>query len=304
METLINAAVSLKKSERQKIIKLIEDYGFSVSAIVFHMAYYTACSLLKRRCTLSSGQTPRGKICRYALDLYRPFSTPIAMSEPFTMGCTCPFTYDGLKDKLKQVGIWEPGLFFAAIVRAIIKLPHEASVLRIRGVYTKRKSSITVVKRLPNKTFRGNATLPVEVRAQLKEIAQKTNSSVTGMFREVLQGICDIEFNNSTFTENHKVFKKLILNPTRIVKNYKYCPQGYLCIVLSDIKLSVQVMAMIEKYGIPSVSDLLIRIAYFILAVHNDEVQLNNVQIEDNDDYNETRLVRDAYRKELTYGAH
>lgn len=304
METRITAAVSLKKSERQKIIKLIEDYGFSVSAIVFHMAYYTSRALLTGTRGLSSGKTPRHRICRYALDLYRPFSVPIMGSEPFTMGCTCPFTYDGLKDKLKQVGIWEPGLFFAAIVRAIIALPHDASVLRIRGVYTKRKSSITVVKRLPNKTFRGNSTLPVEVRVQLKEIAQKTNSSVNGLFREVLQGICDIEFSNSTFTENHKVFKKLILNPTRIVKNYKYCPQGYLCIVLSDIKLSVQVKAVIEKYGIPSVSDLLLRIAYFILAVHNGEVKLNTVQIEDNDDYNETRMVRDAYRKELMYGAH
>lgn len=304
METLINSAVSLKKSERRKIMKLKEDYGFSVSTIVFHMAYYTACSLLKMRCTLSSSQTPRNKICRYALDLYRPFSTCIGKSESFTMGCTCAFTYDELKDKLKQVGIWEPGLFFAAIVRAIIKFPHEASVLRIRGVYTKKKSSIAVMKRLPNKAFRGSAILPAEVCTQLKEIAKKTNSSVTGMFRAALQSICDIVFNNSTFIENHKVLKKVILNPARVIEANKHCQHGYLCIVISDIKLSVQVISVIEKYGIPSVSDLLKRIVYFIIGVHKGEIKLNTVQLEDNDDYNEKRMVRDAYRKALTHGTY
>lgn len=302
-QSTINTTVALKKSEKRKIMELQEEYGFCTSNLVFHIAHYAADSLLKKK-QIQAIQSPKSTIIRYALDLYRPFSIRMDTSEAFGLGYSCDFTYDALKDNLKQAGILEPCLFFAAIVRAIIEFPYDASRIKMRGVYTKKKASIAVVKRLQNRKYYTTLNLPVEVYGQFKAIAQKSNSSMNRMVIDALKSICNIEFNNRTFTENNKVFKKAILKPARIVEHNMHGKYGRLGIGISDIKLSVQVIAVIEKYGIPSAADLLKRIVYFIIAVHKGEIKLNNVQIEDNDDYNETRMVRDAYRKELTYGAH
>lgn len=299
----VMTCVALKKSENQKIKQLQDAYGFCVSAIVFHVAHYVARKLVRKE-SLCATQSPKETICRYALDIYRPFSLNTNKPVPYSICYSFGFTYDELKDNLKQAGILEPCLFLAAIVKAIIKFPYDASRIKIQGVYTKKKTSISVVKGLLNNKINGMLNLPVEVYDLLKEIAQKSNSSMRGMVVEVLKSICNIEFNNRTFTENHKVFKKVILRPARVIERNKHCQYGRLNISVSDIRLSVQVKAIIEKYGIPSIVDLLKRIVYFILAVHSGDVKLNTVRIEDNDDYNETRLVRDAYRKELIYGTN
>lgn len=304
METhQISVGLSLKRSEKRKIIELQEEYGFCTSAIVLHIAYHTSCLLIKKK-SPSAICSPKETICRYALDLYRPFSFTIAKAEIFRIGYSFSFTYEKLKDKFKQAGILEPCLFFAAIVRAIIKYPYDASRIKIQGVYTKARTSISQVKGLRNTTLHTTINLPVEVYNVLKEIALKNNSSMNGMIIETLKSICNIDFNNYTFTENHKVFSKVILKSARIIEKNMHCQYGRLNIFSSDIRLSVQMRAIIEKYGVPSINDLLKRIVYFIISVHNGDIKLNSVTILDNEDYNNTRMVRDAYRKEVMYGTH
>lgn len=284
-------------------MELQDEYGFCTSGIIFHIAYCTACELLKRK-QISATLSPKNTISRYALDLYRPFSFNIANPEKFSISYTLNFTGDSLKEKLKQVGILEPILFFTAIARAIIKYPYDASRVKILGVYTKKKINVLRTKGYRNTIINSTINLPIEVYDVFKEMAQKNNSSMNGLIVEVVKSICNIDFNNNTFTENHKVFRKVILKPARVVERNKHCQYGRICLHISDIRLSVQLKAVIEKYSIPSITDLAKRIVYFILSVHNGDVKLNTVAITDNDDYNETRLVRDAYRKELTYGAH
>lgn len=299
----METTVALKKSEKRKIMELQEEYGFCASAIIFHIAHYAACSLIKKK-TFSIASSHKDIICRYSLYLYQPFSFNIKNPEMYGISYSFNFTYEALKEKLKQAGILEPCLFFASIVRTIIKFPDIASRIKIQGVYTNRKCNVLKAKGLRNTILNTTINLPIEVYDVLKEIALNNNSSMRSMVIEVLKSLCNIDFNNYTFTENHKVFKKVILKPARIIEHNKHCKYGRLTITTSDLRLSVQMRAIIEKYSIPSINDLLKRIVYFIISVHNGDVKLNSVNILDNEDYNNTRMVRDAYRKEVMYGTH
>lgn len=300
---IIIASIVLKKGEKRKLMELQDEYGFCASAIIFHIAYCTACDLLKGK-AISATLSPKNTISRNALDLYRPFSFNVSNPESLSISHILNFTNDSLREKLKQVGVLEPVLFFAAIARAIIKCPYDASRVKILGVYTKKNINVLRTKGYRNSKIRSTINLPVEVYDVFKEIAQKNNSSMNSMIVEVVKSICNIDFNNNTFTENHKVFRKVILKPARVVERNRHCQYGRVSLYVSDIKLSVQFKAVIEKYSIPSITDLVKRIIYFILSVHNGDVKLNTVVITDNDDYNETRIVRDAYRKEVMYGTH
>lgn len=299
----IIAQIVLKKDKKRKLMELQDEYEFCTSGIIFHIAHCVACKLLKGK-KIFDKRNPKNTISRYALDLYRPFSFNTANPEKFNISYILNFTGDSLKEKLKQVGILEPNLFFAAIARAIIKYPYDASRVKILGVYTKKGLNLLRTKMYRNTKIYSTINLPIEVHDVFKEIAKKNNSSMNSMIVEVVKSICNIDFNNNTFTENHEVFRKVILEPARVVERNKHCQYGRTKLCISDICLSVQFKAVIEKYSIPSISDFVKRIVYFILSVHNGDIKLNTVAITDNDDYNETRMVRDAYRKELTYGAH
>lgn len=297
----ISTFAALKKSEKKKILQLRDEYGFNISAIVIHVAHYIAYSKLKGK-ILSIGNSNIGSIARYALDLYRPFSLSIKNAEDLHLSYMVQFTKDSLYDQLKQAGVLEPCLLFAAIVRTVIKYPYEASRIKIQGVYTAKNASITQVKRLTNSNTTVVMNLPVEVYGTFKDISQRNNSNMRSMIRDVVESVCSIDFSNGSFTENHKVFKKLILKPARIVEQNMHGQYRRVTVAISDLRLSVQLKAVIEKYGIPSINDFFKRIVYFIISVHSGDVKFTTVRIEDNDDYNETRMVRDAYRKELIYG--
>lgn len=292
---------TLEKSEKKKILQLRDEYGFNISAIVIHVAHYIACRKLKGK-DIKSSDSNNSAIARYALDLYRPFSLSIKNAEELSLSYLANYSRESLYSQLKQVGILEPCLLFAAIVRTVIKYPYEASRIRVLGVYTAKYCCISQVKRLNNSKVNISLNLPVEVHDTFKDIAQRNNSSMRSMVRDVVKIICSIDFSDDSFTENHKVFKKLILKPARIVEQNTNGQYGRVDVVISDLRLSVQLKAVIEKYGIPSIRDFFKRIVYFIISVHSGDVKFTTVRIEDNDDYNESRMVRDAYRKELIYG--
>lgn len=292
---------TLKKSEKKKILQLRDEYGFNISAIVIHVAHYIACRKLKGK-DIRSSDSNNSAIARYALDLYRPFSLSIKNAEELSFSYLANYSRESLYSQLKQVGILEPCLLFAAIVRTVIKYPYEASRIRVLGIYSAKHCCISQVKRLSNSKVNTTLNLPVEVYDTFKDIAQRNNSNMRSMIRDVVKSVCSIEFRNGSFTENHKVFKKLILKPARIVEQNMHGQYGRITVAISDLRLSVQLKAVIEKYGIPSIRDFFKRIVYFIISVHSGDVKFTTVRIEDNDDYNETRMVRDAYRKELIYG--
>lgn len=292
---------TLKKSEKKKILQLRDEYGFNISAIVIHVAHYIACRKLKGK-DIRSSDSNNSAIARYALDLYRPFSLSIKNAEELSLSYLANYSRESLYSQLKQVGILEPCLLFAAIVRTVIKYPYEASRIRVLGIYSAKHCCISQVKRLSNSKVNTTLNLPVEVYDTFKDIAQRNNSNMRSMIRDVVKSVCSIEFRNGSFTENHKVFKKLILKPARIVEQNMHGQYGRITVAISDLRLSVQLKAVIEKYGIPSIRDFFKRIVYFIISVHSGDVKFTTVRIEDNDDYNETRMVRDAYRKELIYG--
>lgn len=304
METFkINTTVSLKKSEKRKMLALQEEYGFCISAIVLNVAYRMADGLIKNKqmCKRISCSNMIGKC---ALELYKPFCARNNNLEHYALNYSCKFSYDKLKDRLKEAGILEPNIFFASIIRAIIKYPNDASRIKILGVHTKRCNSILRAKKINNRTINSTINLPEESYNLLKEIAQRNGSSVRGMVIEVVKSICDIYFNNNSFTENSKTFKKVILYPPRVIEGNMHCKYGRFPFSTSDVRLSVQMKAVMEKYGIPSIRDFIKRIAYFIILVDNGDVKLTTVRIIDNTDYNEERMIRNAFKNEVTYGTY
>ncbi len=302
METFkINTTISLKKSEKKKMLALQEEYGFCISAIVLNVAYRMADRLIKNK--------PVGynnMIGKCALELYKPFCARNNNRELYVLNYSCKFSYDQLKDRLKEAGILKPNVFFASIIRAIIKYPNDASRIKILGVHTKKGDSILVAKRnsTNNRTINSTINLPEESYNLLKEIAQRNGSSVRGMVVNVIKSICNIYFNNNSFTENSKTFKKVILYPPRVIEGNMHCKYGRFPFSTSDVRLSVQMKAVMEKYGIPSISDFIKRIAYFIILVDNGDVKLTTVRIIDNADYNEERMTRNAFKNEVTYGTY
>lgn len=295
--------VSLKKSEKRKIMELQDEYGFCTSAIVFHLAYQTANYIIKGK-SISTVLGPRGVISRCALDLYRPFARSIKKTEKYLLSTACPFSHENLNLKLKEAGILEANSFFVAIIRSIIKQPYEAASIRIRGVWTKKHNNIMKIKRLTNANISSCVKLPIEVFEKFKEISQRKGGTTKNMIVEVVKSICNIHFNNLAFTENHKIFKKFVLSPPRIIEEKTDEPCAMLYFSLADLRLSVQMKAIVEKYGIPSIRDFIKRIVYFIILVDNGDVKLSTIRVVDEIDYNEERIIRNAYMKEVIYGVY
>lgn len=296
--------INLSRSEKKKILELSEKYGFSIAPTVYYLAYETAVFFSKKKnADYHLGlnkNTPKLLLIQEALYQYQPFhrlKDSTCIERPHTI----PVDPAIISARLEKAGILNAGNYYKAIVRSIIKHPYEASVIKVFGVHSQKNNGILNARKLENSPLRAMVNLPVEVYEILKEISSNSGCSMSFLINSTLKLLCDTEFNNYHTPENGDIFKKVILLPPRITESNKHCKYGRLSIFLSDLKYSVQVKCIINKYGIPTVADLIKRIVYFIIRSYKGEIMLHNVRITDEEDYNETKLIRKAYRREL-YG--
>lgn len=301
----IHFAISSSRNDKKRIMRISEEYGFSLFPTVLYLAHETV-KLLKRKDIVNyhvglNTVIPKHLIIRDALYSYKPFHKGV---DSVTIGgkCTIPFTLEELSKGLEEIGISMMGKYFNSIVKSIIKHPYEASIIKVFGVYTKKHTPVLNAKNLKNTRLTTTLNLPEETYNIMKEISLRSGRSMSSMIKDTVFILCDTEFNNGRTPENGDIFKRVILKPPRVAEGNKHCKYGRLGVSIFDLKYSVQTKCLIEKYGIPSIRDLLKRIVYCIIKSYKGEIHLNTVRIIDNDDYNETRMVRDAYRKELVYG--
>lgn len=301
----VHFQLSLSRNDKKKIMELSEEYGFSLFPTILYLAHETV-KLLKRKDkeNYSVGlntQIPKHLIIKDALYSYKPFyrgCNSIGICGKHTI----PFTLEELSKGLEEIGISMMGRYFNSIVKSMIKHPYEASIIKVFGVYTKKGTSILNAKNLKNTRITTTLNLPEETYNIMKEISSNSGRGMSSMIKDIVTILCDAEFNNGSTPENGDIFKRVILKPPCIAEYNKHCMYGRVSVSIFDLKYSVQTKCLIEKYGIPSIRDLFKRIVYCIIKSYKGEIHLSSVRIIDNDDYNETRMVRNAYRKELFYG--
>lgn len=300
--------VSLSPREKKLISDISDNYQISLSPTVFYLAKETIAILKKYRpseCACGVGATPKRKIIYEALKLYTPFKRykrPVFI----VLKHVVPVSPDEIKDGLNKLGILNIGFYYRAILQAIIRFPQEASKIKVFGVYTKKNVSVLNVPNMENTLARTMVNLDMETYEVFKEIAQNAGKSMNALVGDMAKAVCDTEFENLQYVSerNAKAFRKIVLKTLRIMEYNKGCEYGRVNIFIGDLKYSVQIKYLLSKYSIPSLNDFFKRIIYFIIKAHKGDIHLEKVRIEDEGDYNEIRLMRNAYRRELYANAH
>lgn len=299
-EYLFKNSTSLSEEEKKSILAIIDEYGFSLSATVIYLVCETAVHLRKKKVKKISLSTKENKnlLIREALNLYTPFyrlSTPVQV----LLQQAVPTDYEEVVKELDSFGISNLRKYYRAIIKAIIKYPREASSLNVFGTYSKKNVGVLDSKKLHNKELNSTITLAVEDYNVLKSIAEHSQLTVSLLISNTIKVLCDTEFYNRHTPENGEILREVILSPPRIPERYRQSKRIRTRYYLCDLKYSVQTIYIINKYHIPSLNDLAKRIVYFIIKSYQGETSLHKVRITDNEDYNETMLIRKAYRREL-----
>lgn len=300
--------VSLSPRENKAISDISEKYQISLSATVIYLAKETVSILKKHPASVSTSganSVPKRKIIYEALKLYAPFKR-YQRPAPITLKHIVPVNPDKIEDGLNKLGILNVGFYYRAIIQAIIKFPYEASKIKVFGVYAKKSISVSNVPGMGNTYARTTVNLDIETYEVFKGIAQNAGQSMSALVGNMARVICDTEFENLQYTsmENAKAFRKVVLKTLRITEYNKGCEYGRVNVWIGDLKYSVQIKCLLSKYGIPSLNDFFKRIIYFIIKAYKGNIRLEKVRIEDEDDYNEIRLIRNAYRRELYADAY
>lgn len=301
-EYRLTSTVYLSREEKKSISDIVDEYGFCLPATVLHLARETAAYFKKKKVTdYAVGldrRNSKGRLIREALDLYAPFYITKNFV-PIKFEHSVPVDPEEVGKELNNFGISNLPKYYRAIIRAIIKYPREASSIKVFGVYSKKGVGILDTKKLYNKKIKTVITLPMEDNDVLNSIASSSGCDILPLIGNVVKTLCDTEFYNGHTPENGEVFREIILSPPRVLDGNGQGKYGRIPVCLSDLKYSVQAIYIINKYHIPSLNDFIKRIAYFIIKSYRGEISLRRVRIIDNEDYNETRLIRKAYRREL-----
>lgn len=297
----IRALIGLTSEEHNRLREVENQYEISTSAFVLNMALVISERLAKRQYHVR-GRSPFETIALSALYDYHPFAESIKGSISYTLKTTMKLSFSELKEKIHCVGIQNHSQFFVSLLRALINAPEIASRIKIAGTYTKRYVKSQVFDRYANSNVYEIIYLGEGIRDELKHISVHAHKSMTSMIKDVIKVLCDIEFKEGYFVVNEAVFIENILTKERHIekKGIVYNqPFGYRIV---DAKLYVQMLAVMEKYGIPGKQDFYRRVVDFIIQAYKGDISLSPVLVDDDSDYNETRMIRNAFRKELVYG--
>lgn len=134
---------------------------------------------------------------------------------------------------------------------------------------------------------------------KLKEIAEQNETSIYRIIARSIDTLISIEFENDVFINNSDIIRDNILLYNRKITSIT----GSSCyhFHMKKIDRGVRVLFLLEKYGIPGMTELFHRIIRFILLSHSGEISLSRIHVNDNSDYNETRMTRNEFRKEVLY---
>lgn len=301
-------SVSLSPREKKLISDISNRYQISLSATVIYLAKETIAILKKHapsECACGVYATPKRKIIYEALRLYTPFKrykSPVFIALKHTV----PVSPDEIEDGLNKLGILNIGFYYRAIIQAIIRYPIEASKIKVFGVYARKNLSVLNVSNMENTLARTTVNLDMETYEVFKEIARNAGESMNALVGNMAKAVCDTEFENLQYVSerNAKAFRKIVLKTLRFIEFNKGCKYGRVNVFIGDLKYSVQIKYLLSKYNIPSLNDFFKRIIYFIIQANKGDICLEKVRIEDNEDYNEIRLIRNAYRRELYADAY
>lgn len=152
---------------------------------------------------------------------------------------------------------------------------------------------------LKNQPLSNGINISSEVLESLKIIADQNETSVYRMMMRAVETLIKIEFDRDAFIENSDIIRENILTYNK--KIIGMAGTASIRLNARGLKKGIQVLALLEKYGIPGLAELFHRIARFILLSHSGQIQLTRIHVNDTSDYNETRMIRNEYRKEVQY---
>lgn len=136
---------------------------------------------------------------------------------------------------------------------------------------------------------------------KLKEIAEQNGISIYSIIARSIDALISIEFENDVFINNSDIIRDTILLYNRKITSIS----GSSCYHFHtrNIDKGVRILFLLEKYGIPGMTELFHRIIRFILLSNSGEISLSRIHVNDDSDYNETRMIRNEFRKEVLYAA-
>lgn len=302
----IRTTINVTGDEYKELNRIQEQYNISIPIFAIHLLTHIAnrLSISKQTGKHSFGAFKTADFLAIkSLSEYRPFEECEKGKLNFYIYSSIDISYDELKVKLANVGILKASRLLLAILRALIKYPDKAAKTTLSGVLIKRRVHPYCTVRYSDISFRMNISLSGEFYDEIKEISKSGGLSMSKLIANALRTLCDVVFNNGRHVENEKLLREYVLNYAGTTPIGRYGTKP-LIVTIQDIKYSVQILAIMEKYGIPGKAELMSRVVRFIIAGHRGIVSLNQIHIDDDSDYNETKMVRNAYRKEVSYGAH
>lgn len=241
------------------------------------------------------------RFCEFAINEYRPREIEIdkcgtSMSFPDYI-----ITRSDLTNHLSKYGLLLTSLckaFYNTLLKCDIdSIPQRSaqdgfllSFVSSRKVFSLKNKSLNTCLRLSD-----------TVSVKLEKIAKEAETSAYCIIARIIDILIAIEFEKDVFINNSNIISENILIYNKKTTSITGCNRFYFSI--RKIDKSVRILVLLEKYGIPGIAELLYRIIRFILLSHSGEISLSRIHTNDDSDYNETRMIRNEFRKEVLYAA-
>lgn len=297
---MIKRFIGIDKKENDDLRRIQNEYGITPCSFIMYVLKEIA-DKFKGKCASFRCSDSTSSFCREVLNAYTPFGYSKKGTTKLCVECCMPIPYSEITQKLREAGILSDTSLIRAIIHTIIGYPELVSRCRFSGFLSKTYTSPERVRNYKNNPINDTVCMSPVILDELDKLSERTNFSKNIMISSVLKLLCDIEFDNSCdMIHNAHVAKSCILES---VERNIYSGDSKISISISDIKYSVQLLALMEKYGIPGKKELYTRVARFIIDSANGSIQLINDKIDDYTDHNDTMLIRNDYRKEVAYAA-
>lgn len=292
----IKIMITINRGKRDKIRERAKEYGINPSVVTVYGILRLLDKLNGKRLT-----NVDRKFVALAVAEYKPYE-----NETDICNTTVSYIDSAISRPELAKQLLNHGFRLVSLCKAFYGVLLKCDVNSIPTRSTQDGFILTPISakrvfNLKNRPLDFTIRISEPVFQKLNEIATRNETSAYRIIARAVDTIISIEYEKDTFIENGDIIRENILTYNRKVANVT----GRCGISFNMRKISrgVRVLLLLEKYGIPGISEFFHRIIRFILLSHSGEILLSRIHVNDDSDYNETRIIRNDLRKEVLYAA-
>lgn len=198
--------------------------------------------------------------------------------------------------------------YYGPLLRAMYESLLFCTILEL--TYLKREvgyhNSCENIKKHAYKAIGSVFVMPKPDYDKLCALVKRNKTTMNAIISDAVKGVVYMNHNSDNFDEYmssiSKAKIKKYFSASRWHKEDNY--NGIkLCAKITNQETIMLFLDFMISYKINSANELIKRIIYFLIDSQDREIMLNSNIDDDDSDYNETRMIRNEFRKEVLYAA-